>query len=106
MSDMQPSRTFGPHRPAWQEQLPKGLRTAAEWLFGSLVLAGIVSAVRTGNLAAIPVTIGVSVLVWMFLTGFREDRRLESPITWWAAVVVLSAVGFLVAAAMIFDPPK
>lgn len=105
MSSSRHGRTFGPHRPEWQEGLPKGLRTAAEWLFGSLVLAGIASAARTGNFAAVPVAFGVSAVAWMFLTGFREDQRLESPRTWWTTVVLLSAVGFLVAGSLVFAPP-
>ncbi len=105
MSQSRQTRIFGPHRPEWQERLPKGLRIAAEWQFGTLVLAGIVSMVTTGNLLAVPVAFGISAMGWMFLTGFREDRRLESPVTWWAAVIFFSAIGLLVAVGLSVDPP-
>lgn len=106
MTSPRNSRIFGPHRPDWQERLPRQLRVAAECLFGSFVLAGAVSAVRTGRPEAIPAGIFGTALAWLFLTGFREDRRIESPVLWWAMVILLSAIGFSVAVALVFDPPR
>ena len=96
---------FEPHRPAWQERLPKGLRTAAEWQFGMHVLASLVSVMRGGELFALPLGLALTAVGWMVLTGVREDRRIESPTVWWSVVVLMSGVGAAAVATLAFDPP-
>jgi Na+-driven multidrug efflux pump len=100
------STFFTLHRPDWQANLPRGLRIAAEWQFGTLVLAALVGAFRDGEIMFIPMALALQGFWFLFLTGFREDRRINSPVAWWALVVFLTCFGLLLTGVMIFDPPE
>ncbi len=80
------------NRPAWQASLPRGLRIAAEWQFGTVILSAIIGAFR-GDLVGLPVGLLVSFVFFLFLSGWAESRRINSPGLWWAVVIVLSLLG-------------
>ncbi|MGH9042029.1 MAG: hypothetical protein ACRDZ3_17555 [Acidimicrobiia bacterium] len=99
-------RFFSLNRPEWQETLPRPLRIAAELQFGTLVLAAVVGAILDGNIIGIPMALGFTGFMFLFLTGFREDRRINSPAAWWAVVILIAGLGLFLTAVMIFDPPE
>jgi hypothetical protein len=79
------------HRPAWQEQLPKGLRLAAEWQFGTLLLVALVQLLKD-EFAGAFFFVMMSVFFFTFLAAWREDRHIKSPYVWWLVVGLLSAM--------------
>jgi hypothetical protein len=96
---------FTLHRPPWQERLPRGLRLAAEWQFGTLILGSILGTLRGGELYGLLLGPAVSGILFLLLAGWREDRRINNPIVWWAIVILLSGIGAAGILSLIFDPP-
>jgi hypothetical protein len=89
------------HRPPWQEQLPRHLRFAAEWQFGTLPLAALVMLFR-GVFAATAALVIASVFCFTYLAAWREDRRINSPYLWWSFVILVTALGLLILVGSIF----
>ncbi len=97
--DRSPFLTF--HRPPWQERLPKGLRFAAEWQFGMLLVLAVVQLLK-GEFAAAFFFVVMSVFFFTFLAGWIENRRINSPFIWWSVVTVLSALTALAVVGSLF----
>lgn len=95
---------FTINRPPWQEALPRGLRMAAEWQFGTIILFSTIAAIR-GDLTALPVGGGVSLLFFLLLSGWAEGKRINSKVAWWAVVIGISLLGAFVSVILIVDPP-
>lgn len=108
MSQLRSSRAgfFTINRPEWQANLPRGLRTAAEWQFGTVILASVIGGLR-GDLVGLPVGLLVSFILFLFLSGWVESRRINSPGLWWIVVITLSLIGALgLIGALFVDPTK
>lgn len=100
------SSLFTINRPEWQANLPRGLRIAAEWQFGTLILAAILSAIRTGNVLLIPVAVLGSFVLFLLTSGYNENRRINNPLLWWAFVILVSSIGAFGSVILIVDPPE
>jgi hypothetical protein len=100
MSRMTPSWEPGP-RPRPQDRLPYRWRLAAEWQFGAWLLLALVAVIR-GEFAAAAVMVAVSAIFFVLLSGWREDRRINSPLFWWLLAAFTTALGFLFLLAFIF----
>jgi hypothetical protein len=68
------SAFFTINRPEWQANLPRALRIAAEWLFGTLIIGGVQYAIRTGELVGIPMGVFISFVIFLFTSGWNESR--------------------------------
>jgi hypothetical protein len=93
------------NRPAWQAGLPPTLRIAAEWQFGTWILLAIVGAVR-GELLALPAGLGFSFFLFLFLSGWSESRRINTPVLWWAFVLGMSLLPAFSVALLFLDTPE
>jgi len=108
MSQLRRSGTgpFRGDRPEWQENLPRGLRLAAEWQFGTVILASLIGAIR-GDLVGLPVGLFASFMVFLFLSARAGSRRIDTPGLWWALVIVLSTLGAIgVIGVLLVDPSR
>lgn len=106
-SQARPRSTFFTiNRPEWQRSLPRGRRIAAEWLFGTVIIGGIQYAIRTGDLVAIPTSFFVSFVLFLFMSGWNESKRINNPILWWAFVLFMSGIGAFALILSIVDPPE
>ncbi|MGH8906308.1 MAG: hypothetical protein ACRD0K_07300 [Egibacteraceae bacterium] len=97
------SSWFTFHRPPWQQRLPKRLRLAAEWQFGTLALIASMALLR-GEFAAAGFFCLMSLFFFTFFAGWVESRRINNPYAWWAAVIFISAGGGLGVLFSIFPP--
>jgi hypothetical protein len=95
---------FTINRPEWQANLPRGLRIAAEWQFGTIVLSSIIGSIR-GDLVGLPVGLFISFILFLFLSGWAESRRINSPGLWWAVVITLSLLGALAVVGVVTVDP-
>jgi hypothetical protein len=100
------SRLLTINRPAWQANLPRGLRIAAEWQFGTLIVASLLGAVRTGDYATTPIGIFTSIIFFLILSGWAENKRINNKVAWWALSIGLGLGGALAIAVLVFDPPQ
>ncbi len=93
------------NRPEWQANLPRGLRIAAEWQFGTFILASILAATRTGEFVGIPVSLAFSFIMFLILSGWAQNKRVNSPIVWWTIAIGFGLLGALGIVVLIVDPP-
>lgn len=100
------SRVFTINRPEWQTNLPRALRIAGEWQFGTMILVGIVVAIRMGNIVAIGGGFVPQFLMFLILSGWAENKRINSRVAWWALSIGIGLMGAVVLLGVIFDPPE
>jgi hypothetical protein len=106
MTQSKRSSLFTINRPEWQSNLPRGLRIAAEWQFGTVILAAILSAIRSGELLIVPAAVFGSFVLFLLTSGYFENRRINNPVLWWTFVIFVSAIGAFAIVILIFDPPE
>ena len=97
------SRSLRPtiHRPPWQERLPRHLRLAAEWQFGTPALLALVQILK-GEFAGAFFFLMMTTFCFFFLAGWYEERRINSPYAWWGFVDLLAAGGAVATVGSIF----
>lgn len=101
----QRSGFFTINRPEWQARLPRGLRTAAEWQFGTWIVFAVLATIQ-GELIALPMSLAFSFFLFLLLSGWSEGKRFNSPVTWWVAVVGFSLLAAFGAVILLVDPPE
>ena len=87
------SEFFKFHQPEWQRRMPRRLRLAAQWQFGTFPLTALVMLV-TGNFAFSALSAGFSGFLFLFTGGWSLNERFKHPVPWWGFVMVVSATGF------------
>lgn len=88
------SEFFRFHQPQWQRDLPRRLRLAAQWQFGTIPLAAIVL-LAVGQFGLAAILAGFSGFLFLFTGGWSAGERLKSPIAWWGTVILFSGMGAL-----------
>lgn len=97
-----PSGFFTLSRPEWQQRLPRKLRIAAEWQFGTWFATSFLLLLR-GELMGAAIGVGFSAMVFLMLTGgLQPSWRLETPLGWWAVVVLFTMMGALGVVVLLF----
>jgi hypothetical protein len=81
------------HRPPWQEQLPPRLRLALESQCGTWLVGAVDMLIRRQVAGALALMI-MQLFLFVFLAGWREDRRITNPYAWWAFAIFATLMGF------------
>jgi len=92
------------HQPQWQRAMPRRLRLAAQWQFGTIPLAAIVL-LASGAFGLAAMLAVFSGFLFLFTGGWSAGERIKSPIGWWATVILFSAMGAVSVVALAVSPP-
>ena len=96
---------FTINRPAWQREIPRRLRVAAEWQFGTVPLMAAISLFR-GDFVGALVMASISAILFIFTSGWSPGRRINSPLLWWVFVLATSTVAAFTLVYVLIDPPE